>query len=99
MTKRDTMKQTISMSTNRRKNLEGEVASLKSKKKGVERQIYNADIYLNKDLKAACVANKEAGEQTYEEKKKLREQEVEGLKTAQKTLDEAFNEQAAPGGF
>jgi hypothetical protein len=63
------------------------ITSLNGQKKNVEAELEKTEQYLE-DLKPACVD----GDSSYEDRKAARAKEIEALKKAQVTLQDAFKE-------
>merc|ERR1719335_1304971 len=79
--------QEVSMKTSEKKRRVDKIAELSSTKKNVEAELEKTEQYLE-DLKPACVN----GDSSYEDRKAARAKEIEALKKAQVTLQDAFKE-------
>lgn len=75
----------VEMKTQEKENLIEKIKSLEKKKKGVEGDLYALEQYM-KDLEPACIK----GDSTFEDRKQARSDEVDALKSARKTLENAF---------
>jgi len=75
----------VEMKSQEKEDLIEKSKSLEKKKKGVEGELYSLEQYM-KDLEPACIS----GDSTYEDRKKARADEVDALKSARKTLKDAF---------
>merc|ERR1719298_53635 len=79
--------QEVSMKTQEKARRNDKIAQLNSQKKNVEAELEKTEQYLE-DLKPACVN----GDSSYEDRKAARAKEIEALKKAQITLQDAFKE-------
>jgi DNA repair exonuclease SbcCD ATPase subunit len=79
--------QEVSMKSQEKARRSDKIASLNSQKKNVEAELEKTEQYLE-DLKPACVN----GDSSYEDRKAARAKEIEALKKAQITLQDAFKE-------
>jgi len=79
--------QEVSSKTQEKARRSDKIASLNSQKKNVEGELEKTEQYLE-DLKPACVN----GDSSYEDRKAARAKEIEALKKAQVTLQDAFKE-------
>merc|ERR1719326_672553 len=77
----------VEMKTQEKDTLDTNVQTMQKLRKKVNTQLEAVETYL-KDLEPACVD----GDSTYEERKEARSEEIKGLKKAQETLQEAFED-------
>merc|ERR1719329_1936034 len=77
----------VEMNTQEKDTLDANFQTMQKLKKKVNTQLEAVETYL-KDLEPAC----KDGDSTYEERKEARSEEIKGLKKAQETLQEAFED-------
>merc|ERR1719316_626133 len=82
--------QEADMKSNEKKRRAEKVVLLQGQKKTTESELEKTEQYLT-DLEPACVS----GDSTYEDRKKARSGEIDALKKAQVTLQDAFKEKSA----
>lgn len=84
----------VEMKTQEKDTLDANVATMQKLRKKVNTQLEAVETYL-KDLEPAC----KDGDSTYEERKEARADEIKGLKKAQETLQEAFEDDGGDSEF
>merc|ERR1719174_1000039 len=78
----------VEMKSQEKARRSDKITSLNGQKKNVEAELEKTEQYLE-DLKPACVD----GDSSYEDRKAARAKEIDSLKKAQVTLQDAFKEQ------
>jgi len=84
----------VEMKTQEKDTLDANVVTMRNLRKKVNTQLEAVETYL-KDLEPAC----KDGDSTYEERKEARADEIKGLKKAQETLQEAFEDDGGDSEF